>query len=197
MLIIGLTGSIGMGKSETAAMFRRLDIPVFDADAVVHELYEAGGEAVGPIAEHFPEAVHEAAVDRQKLAMLVLGDRDAIGILEGIVHPLVREREKDFLAKARDAGREMVVLDIPLLFESGGEGRVHKIIVVSAPASVQRTRVLARPGMTPSKFEAILEKQMPDSKKRERADFVVDTSVSLEDAFAQVSRIVAQLRSDS
>ncbi len=194
MLIIGLTGSIGMGKSETAAMFRRLGVPVFDADAVVHELYDTGGAAVAPVAAQFPDAVRDDRIDRQKLATLVLNDTEAIAVLEDIVHPLVRRREIRFLENARTAGKDIVVLDIPLLFESGGEGRVDKIVVVSAPQPVQRARVLARPGMTEAKYDAIVGKQMPDREKRERADYVVDTSVSLDDAFAQVSRIVAQLR---
>lgn len=194
MRIIGLTGSIGMGKSETAAMFKRLGIPVFDADAAVHDLYDTGGEAVGPVGARFPDAVADARIDRQKLAALVLDDRDAIGALEEIVHPLVRQREREFLDEACTAGCDMVVLDIPLLFESGGEDRVDAIIVVSAPAAIQRQRVMARPGMTAAKYDAIVLKQMPDREKRVRADYVVETGVSLEDAFAQVSRIVSQLR---
>ena len=194
MVILGLTGSIGMGKSETANMFRRLDIPVFDADLAVHELYGPGGEAVAPVGEAFPGSVADGAIDRQSLGRLVLGDAAAIERLEAIVHPLVRARQTAFVEQARTRGDDIVVLDIPLLFETGGRDRVDKIVVVSAPADVQRERVLARPGMTEQKFEAILSHQVPDAEKRRLADYIVDSSRGLDDAFAQVERIVADLR---
>ena len=196
MVILGLTGSIGMGKSETANMFRKLDIPVFDADTAVHELYGRGGEAVAPVGEAFPGSVIAGEIDRQVLGQLVLGDAAAVQRLEAIVHPLVRARQMTFIADARPAGHKIVVLDIPLLFETGGEDRVDKIVVVSAPADVQRERVLARPGMTEEKFEAILSHQVPDAEKRSRADYIVDSSRGLADAFAQVERIVANLREE-
>ncbi|WP_137388664.1 dephospho-CoA kinase [Rhodoligotrophos defluvii] len=194
MIKIGLTGSIAMGKSATADMFRRLGIPVFDADAVVHELYRRGGEAVAPVAALFPEAVTNGAVDRTALGKAVLGDEAKIKALEAIVHPLVRAREAAFLLQAENAGEDLVVLDIPLLFESGQHGRVDCIVVVSAPAEVQRQRALARPGMTESKLQAIRARQLPDEEKRARADFVVDSSRGLDDAFEQVRSIVATLR---
>lgn len=194
MVILGLTGSIGMGKSETANMFRRLDIPVFDADLAVHELYGPGGEAVAPVGEAFPGSVTGGAVDRQALGQLVLGDAAAIERLEAIVHPLVRARQTAFIKQARARGDDIVVLDIPLLFETGGRNRVDKIVVVSAPVDVQRERVLARPGMTAEKFEAILSHQVPDAEKRSQADYIVDSSRGLDDAFVQVERIVADLR---
>mgnify|MGYP002277042442 FL=1 len=182
-----------MGKSETARMFRELGVPVFDADAAVHALYAEGGAAVGPIAEAFPGAVSGGAVDREALAARVLGDSEAIARLEAIVHPLVRDAERAFLDKARQEGAALAVLDIPLLFETGGEGRADRIVVVSAPADLQRERALARPGMTQEKFDAILARQVPDAEKRRRADFVVDSSRGLEDAFDQVRGIVEQL----
>ncbi|QPC43359.1 dephospho-CoA kinase [Kaustia mangrovi] len=193
MIVLGLTGSIAMGKSETARMFRELGVPVFDADAAVHALYAEGGAAVGPVAEAFPGAVSDGAVDREALAARVLGDGEAIARLEAIVHPLVRDAERAFLDKARREKAPLAVLDIPLLFETGGEGRVDRIVVVSAPADLQRERALARPGMTQEKLDAILARQVPDAEKRRRADFVVDSSRGLEDAFDQVRGIVEQL----
>lgn len=194
MIVIGLTGSIGMGKSETARMFERLGIPVFDADRAVHELYAPGGGAVAAIDDAFPGVVADGAVDRERLAKAVLGNDGAVRRLEAIVHPLVGRMRSEFLARAQAEGRDIVVLDIPLLFETGGDDRVDRIVVVSAPAALQRERVLARPGMTEAKYQAILARQVPDEEKRKRADFVVDSSVGLEDAFEQVERIVAQLR---
>lgn len=194
MIIIGLTGSIGMGKTETARMFERLGVPVFDADKAVHELYGPGGAAVAPVEAVFPGVVADGAVDRVALAARVLGDAAAVRRLEAIVHPLVQEMRRQFLDSARAQGRDLVVVDIPLLFETGGEARVDKVVVVSAPPELQRQRVLARPGMTEEKYEAILARQTPDEEKRRRADFVVDTSVGLDHAFAQVERIVATLR---
>ena len=194
MLTLGLTGSIGMGKTETAKMFVRLGVPVFDADATVHRLYEAGGAAVDAVEEAFPGVTVDGAVDRQALGQRVLSDHEAISKLEAIVHPLVGEARNRFLEDAALGGADMVVLDIPLLFETNGEGRVDKIVVVSAPAEVQRSRVLERAGMTPEKLDAILAKQMPDAEKRRRADFVVMTDKGLDDAFEQVKSIVDSLR---
>ena len=194
MLKLGLTGSIGMGKTETAKMFVRLGIPMFDADAAVHALYEAGGAAVGPVEKEFPGVAANGAIDRQLLGQRVLSDPEAIARLEAIVHPLVGEARRLFLRDAANDGADMVLLDIPLLFETGGEGSVDKIIVVSAPADIQRRRVLERDGMTAEKFDAILAKQMPDEEKRRRADFIVMTDKSLDDAFQQVKSIVDSLR---
>jgi dephospho-CoA kinase len=195
MIVLGLTGSIGMGKTETGRMFERLGVPVFDADRAVHELYGPGGAAVAPVEAAFPGVTVDGAVDRAALAARVLGDDGAVRRLEAIVHPLVQEMRARFLDTARAEGRDVVVVDIPLLFETGGEARVDKTVVVSAPAGLQRERVLARPGMTADRFEAILARQMPDEEKRRRADFVVDSSVGLDHAFAEVERIVASLRS--
>ena len=194
MLLIGLTGSIGMGKSETARMFARLGLPVYDADAAVHKLYAAGGAAVAPIEAAFPGVSKDGAIDRAALSARVLNDRDAMKRLETIIHPLVGQAQMEFLLAAERDGAPMVVLDIPLLFETGGETRVDVTVVVSAPAETQRERVLARPGMTPEKFEAILAKQVPDAEKRAKAHFVVETGLGLEHAFAQTSAIVAALK---
>ena len=195
MLKIGLTGSIGMGKSETAKMFLQLDIPVFDADNVVRELYAKGGKAVGPIGTAFPEAIKEGAVDREALTQAALNHPEAINRLERIVHPLVRQAEQDFIATAEANNAPIVVLDIPLLFETAELGRIDKIIVVSAPLEVQAERVLVRPGMTEEKFRAILSRQMPDEEKRAKADFVVETGKGLDEAFIQVKAIVDKLKS--
>lgn len=194
MLLIGLTGSIGMGKTETAKMFARLCVPVYDADAAVHELYQKGGAAVAPIKEAFPGVVVDGSVDRAKLSERVIGDLEEIKRLEAIVHPLVGQAQIDFLLACESQDADMVVLDIPLLFETGGEGRVDVTVVVSAPFEVQRDRVLARPGMTEKKFEAILEKQVPDTEKRAKADYVVDTSKGLDHAFEQVMKVVQDLK---
>lgn len=194
MLMIGLTGSIGMGKSTTAAMFRDHGIPVYDADAAVHDLYDVGGAAVAPVGEAFPGVVVAGAVDRERLRQAVLGDPEAIKRLNAIVHPLVGQDRVGFFARAQAAGADMVVLDIPLLFETGGEARMDAVVVVSAPAEMQRERVLARPGMTPDRFDAILAQQMADAEKRARAHFVVETGHGLEHARAQVDQIVSALR---
>jgi dephospho-CoA kinase len=193
MLIVGLTGSIAMGKTETARMFARLGYPVFDADAAVHRLYDRGGAAVPLIADAFPGAVVDGRVNRSKLADQVTGDPEALARLESIVHPLVRREQEAFLESAREAGHLFAVLDIPLLFETGRAKDVDAVVVVSAPPDVQNERVLARPGMTQGKFAAILARQMPDSEKRRRADFVVDTSKGLEPAFEQVRAIAEEL----
>ena len=192
MILVGLTGSIGMGKSETAKMFAAEGVPTYDADAAVHALYAKGGGAVGPIGEAFPEAVRDGAVDRGALSAAVMGKPKEFKKLESIIHPLVGAVQLKWLEDNADA--DMVVLDIPLLFETGGEARVNKVVVVSAPADVQRTRVLARPGMTTEKFEAILAKQVPDATKREKADFIIDTSKGLEDALSQVREVIQNIR---
>ena len=189
--ILGLTGSIGMGKSTTADLLREAGITVHDADAAVHALYR--GAAVGPIEEAFPGMTAGGVVDRQKLAAVVLGKPEALKRLEEIVHPLVRRAEYDFLARSRSAGNPLVVLDIPLLFETGGEARCDAVLVVSAPASVQRERVLKRPEMTAEKLDAILARQMPDAEKRRRAHFIVDTSRGLVSAKRALGSILAAL----
>jgi len=188
MFILGLTGSLGMGKSTTAGFFAEAGVPVHDADAVVHALYE--GEAVPAIAAAFPGNIVDGKVDRAKLGAAVLDDAGALQRLEAIVHPLVSAAKARFLADAQARGAKVVVLDIPLLFETGGEARVDAVVVASAPAHVQRERVLARPGMTADKLDALLARQMPDSEKRKRADFVVDTSLGFEAARAQVREIL-------
>lgn len=191
MIILGLTGSIGMGKSTTAAMFEAMGVPVNDADAVVHELYR--GQAVQPVGDAFPDAIVDGVVDRNRLSALVLGNPAALKRLESIVHPLVRGVETAFLDHHRAARTPLVVLDIPLLFEVGAEGRVDRVAVVTAPAEVQRDRVLGRPGMTEQKFEAILSKQVPDAEKRARADFVIDTGQGKEPARQAVAHIIGEL----
>lgn len=192
MIVIGLTGSIGMGKSTTAAMFAEEGVPVNDADAVVHDLYR--GEAVPPVGAAFPGSVRDDAVDRAELARQLKENPAKFAELEAIVHPLVRAREQAFLGRHRAASTEMVLLDIPLLFESGGEGRVDVVVVVTCDAAIQRQRVLARPGMTEEKFEMILARQMPDREKRERADYIVDTGDGIEMARQQVRKIIADIR---
>ena len=194
MLLVGLTGSVGMGKTETAKMFARLGVPVYDADAAVHALYALGGAAVEPIGKAFPGAVHEGAVDRGRLSALVVGKPDEMKRLEAIIHPLVRQAQMEWLQAREAEGAAMAVLDIPLLFETGGDALMDIIVVVSAPAHVQRDRVLARTGMSEEKFEAILAKQVADAEKRARADYVVETDRGLEDAFRQVASIVEDLR---
>jgi dephospho-CoA kinase len=194
MILIGLTGSIGMGKSTTAAMFRDAGVPVYDADAAVHDLYDVGGAAVGPVGEAFPGVVKDGKVDREALREAVLGKPDALKRLNAIVHPLVGRDRVGFFAKAEADGADMVVLDIPLLFETGGHANVDTVVVASAPADMQRERVLARPGMTPERLDAILAQQMADADKRARAHFVVDTSRGLEPARQQVAEIIATVR---
>lgn len=194
MKIVGLTGSIGMGKSTTAAMFRDAGIPVYDADAAVHDLYDPCGAAVGPVGEAFPGVVKDGRVDREALRRQVLGNPEALKRLNAIVHPLVGQDRVQFFKAAEAAGADMVVLDIPLLFETGGHANVDAVVVVSAPPEMQRERVLARPGMTPERLDAILAQQTPDAEKRARAHFVVDTGQGLEHARAQVMTIIAALR---
>lgn len=188
MIILGLTGSIGMGKTTTAKMFADEGVPVHDADAAVHALYE--GAAVAPIEAAFPGTTHHGKVDREKLGRQVVGDPAALKRLEAIVHPLVRKHEERFLAEARARGEKIVVLDIPLLYETGGDKRVDAVVVVTAPHDIQRQRVLERPGMTVDKLEALLAKQMPDAEKRRRADFVVDSGQGPQHARKQVQDIL-------
>ncbi len=194
MIRLGLTGSIGMGKTTTAALFAAEGVPVYDADAAVHALYAAGGAAVGPLGAAFPGVVVAGAVDRARLSEAVVGHPEAMARLEAIVHPLVRQAQIDFLSKAEAAGAPIVVLDIPLLFETGGDRFMDAVVVVSAPPDVQRARVLARPGMSPEKFEAILAKQTPDAEKHRRADYVIDTGKGLEAAREQVRSVLAAAR---
>jgi len=191
MLVLGLTGSIGMGKSTVAAMFADEGVPVFDADAEVHRLQGPGGRLVAAIEAAFPGTTGETGVDRPLLGKAVFGNPDALERLEAIVHPAVAEERARFLESNGD--RPLVVLDIPLLFEAGGWRQVDKIAVVSAPAEVQRARVLARPGMTIERFESILAKQMPDAQKRERADFVIPTGGSLGETRTAIRAVIACL----
>jgi dephospho-CoA kinase len=192
MIKIALTGSIGMGKSTVAAMFERRGIPLFDADAEVRRLQGKSGALLGPIEARFPGVVRDEILDREVLSQRVLGDPAALAELEAIVHPSVQAARARFIAENNDA--PALLFDIPLLFETGGEDAFDKVIVVSAPKEVQRDRVLARPGMTEAKLASILERQLPDDDKRERADFVVDTSGSLDDTEAQVDAIIACLK---
>ncbi|MDP2801415.1 MAG: dephospho-CoA kinase [Phreatobacter sp.] len=191
MFVLGLTGSIGMGKSTTSDIFRAVGIPVHDADATVHRLY-AGG-AVGAIGEAFPGVVVDGRVDRTRLGAIVLKDGAALKRLEAIVHPLVGAAERAFRDRMRAAGHAVAVLDIPLLLETGAERRVDAVAVVSAPAETQRQRVLARPGMTEEKLAAILARQMPDAEKRARAHFVIESGYGLDTARRQVADIIRAL----
>ncbi|HYD71953.1 MAG TPA: dephospho-CoA kinase [Candidatus Binatia bacterium] len=193
MIVLGLTGSIGMGKSTVARMFAEEGAPAFDSDAAVHELYAPGGAAVAPVEEAFPGVTTAGAIDRAVLSAQVVGNAEALRRLEAIVHPLVRQAQANFLATQRAAGTAVVVLDIPLLFESTGAQAVDKIVVVSAPPEVQRARVLARPGMTAGKFEDLLARQTSDAEKRARADFVIDTSGPFEETRAQVRAVLDAL----
>ncbi len=197
MKVIGLTGSIGMGKSTTAAMFREAGVPVYDADAAVHALYDQGGAAVGPVGEAFPGVVRDGRVDREALRQRVLGDPEALKRLNAIVHPLVGQDRVGFFEAAKAMGADLVVLDIPLLFETGGHANVDYVVVASAPPEMQRERVLARPGMSPERLDAILAQQTPDAEKRARAHFVVDTGQGLAHAREQVFHIIAALRASA
>lgn len=190
--ILGLTGSIGMGKSAVAAMFAGLDVPVFCADAAVHQLQGPGGALLGRIEAEFPGTTGPAGVDRAKLGAAVFGKGEALARLEAIVHPAVGEMRAAFLAE--NAGEPLVVFDIPLLFEKGRAGELDAVLVVSAQAQAQRERVLARPGMTPEKFEQILALQVPDAEKRARADYVIDTGTSLAETRHAVQALVHKLR---
>jgi dephospho-CoA kinase len=188
MVVLGLTGSIGMGKSTTAGLFREAGTPVHDADRAVHALYR--GAAVGPIEAAFPGVTRDGAIDRAALGARVIGDAGALRRLEAIVHPLVAADRDAFLVRARASGARIAALDVPLLFETGADRLVHAVIVVSAPSSVQKARALAREGMTPERLEAILAQQTPDAEKRRRAHFIVDSSRGLASARAQVDAIL-------
>jgi dephospho-CoA kinase len=191
MRIIGLTGSIGMGKSTTMQLFAEQGVPVYDADAAVHAVY--AGQAVPVVEAAFPGTTVDGKVDRQKLSARVLGNPDALKKLEQIVHPMLGAHRQQFLADAEKSGAAVAVLDVPLLFETGGEKRVDAVVVVSAPAEMQRARVLARENMTQEKLDAILARQTPDAEKRRRADFVVDTSSGLDPVRAQIRDILAKV----
>jgi dephospho-CoA kinase len=188
MVVIGLTGSLGMGKTTTLRFFAEAGVPVFDADETVHRLY--AGEAAALIEAAFPGTTGNDGVDRAKLAQAAVGEAAALSRLEAIVHPLVRREEQRFLEAARSAGAKVAVLDIPLLFETGADARVDAVVVVSAPAEIQRARAFERPGMTQEKFQALIAKQMSDEEKRRRADFVVDSSQGKDYARAQVHAIL-------
>ena len=191
MIVLGLTGSIGMGKSTAGAMFADRGVPVISADEIVHDLY--GGQAAPLIEAAFPGTVEDGVVNREKLSRSVLGDEAAFKRLEAIVHPLVEQKRLEFVENQRQAGKSLVVLDIPLLFEGGGEAAVDKVVVVSCDAEQQKQRVLKRPGMTREKFEAILSRQVPDGEKRARADFVIDTSGTFEATRAQIDALIDSL----
>lgn len=191
MIRLGLTGSIGMGKSTTADMFRARGVPVIDADAIVHALYR--GEAVGPIEAAFPGTTVDGVVDRARLAAQLAKDPEGFKTLEAIVHPMVWQKEREALDRCREQGADIVVLDIPLLFENGAESRVDRIVVVTADEAVQKARVMARPGMTEEKFRMILSRQMPDAEKRRRADFIIDTGLGMDHARQRVDEILEQL----
>jgi dephospho-CoA kinase len=188
MIVLGLTGSVAMGKSTTAGFFADEGVPVHDADSVVHRLYE--GDAVPVVEAAFPGTTADGKIDRVKLGSRVMGDLAALRQLEAIVHPMVQDAERRFLAEAEAKGAPVVVLDIPLLLETGGDSRVDAVVVATAPAEVQRARAMTRSGMTEQRFEAMLARQMPDSEKRLRADFLVDTSRGFDDARAQVRAIL-------
>lgn len=195
MKIIGLTGSIGMGKSATARLVREAGIPVFDSDACVHALYDAGGAAVGPVEAAFPGSLAEdGSIDRVRLSRQLNENPDGFARLEAIVHPLVAEARQHFLDAARKDGADIVILDVPLLFETGGHEHVDAVIAVHAPHHVRRERVLQRPGMTEDKLAAIIARQTPDSVKLEKADYIVETSGGFDDARQQVGKIIAALR---
>jgi dephospho-CoA kinase len=194
LILLGLTGSIGMGKSTTAAMFREAGVPVYDADAEVHRAYAKGGACVEPLAAAFPGVVKEGAVDREALRQAVLHDPEALRRLNSIVHPIIGALRSHFFDEAKANGADLVVLDVPLLFEGGGDRGVDAVAVVTAPAELQRERVLQRDGMSPARLEAILAHQMPDAEKRARADFVIDTSQGLEPVRRQVAEIIAAMR---
>jgi dephospho-CoA kinase len=193
MIVLGLTGSIGMGKTTTAALFREAGVLVYDADAAVHALYAPGGAAVAPVEAAFPGVVVEGAIDRAKLSERITADPSGLKRLEAIVHPLVAAERTAFLRSAKDS--DVVVLDIPLLFETHAEGMVQAVVVVSAPEALQRSRVLARPGMSEDKLAALLARQTPDAEKRRRADFIIETDAGVEAAAQRVAEILATVRS--
>jgi len=194
MIVVGLTGGIGMGKSTAAGMLRRLRVPVHDADATVHRLMAKGGAAVTPVAKLFPDVLRDGAIDRKALGRRVFGDRAALRRLEKILHPLVRRDQVAFLRRERLNGAPIAVLDIPLLYETGGARRVDKVITISAPSFLQRRRVLSRAGMTASLFASILTQQAPDSLRRHEADYVVRSGLGRAETFRRLKRIVEDLR---
>lgn len=191
MLLLGLTGSIGMGKSTTARLFEEAGVPVYDADATVHKVYE--GEAVPAVEAAFPGSTVDGKVDRQKLSALVVNNPEAMKRLETIVHPMLRSHQLKFLSDAEKSGAPVAVLDVPLLYETGGENRVDAVVVVTTAPDVQRERILARDNMTPDKLDAILARQLPDEEKRKRADFIVDTSHGLEPVRQRISEILREV----
>ena len=193
MLIVGLTGSIGMGKSETTKMFAAAGVPVFDADATVQKLQAKDGKAIAHIKKAFPEVIKDGILDRAALGAIIFSNTKAKKILEEIMHPMVAEERVGFFEKAENSGAAFVVLDIPLLFETGGDKACHKVVVVSSPADLQRERVLRRPGMNVEKFEQILAKQTPDADKRSKADYIIETDKGLEHAEVQVTQIIKDL----
>lgn len=193
MKIVALTGSIGMGKSTTSAMFQDLGVPVWDADAAVHRLYSPAGAAIGPLQALVPEAIGPQGVDRSVLTARILQDPTLLKQIEVIVHPLVGKDRADFLAAEREKAAPLVIVDVPLLFETGGEAYVDAVIVVSCPADIQKARVLARPGMTEEKFQAILARQTPDEIKRAKSNFVIETGLGLDVAREQVGKVYAAL----
>jgi len=194
MIILGLTGSIGMGKSTTSQMFKDAGCPVFDADAEVHSLYAKGGKAVPIIKAVFPDAIKDGAVDRARLGEYVRKDPLQLKVLESFIHPLVAESRASFFEHAKKNKADIVVMDVPLLFETGGDSYVDKVIVVTAPKDVQRERVMARPGMTTDLLRSLLARQMPDAEKRKRADILIHTDTGLENAREQVHKILKDLR---
>ena len=191
--LVGLTGSIGMGKTETGKLFARLGIPVLDSDAVVRRLYDPGGAAVDPVTAEFPGATRDGRIDRTALTQMLASDPSGFERLEAIVHPLVKKARDEFIRAAAERGDEIVMLDIPLLFETGSEKTVDAVVVVSAPVEVQEQRVLARPGMTGDKLRMLLARQFPDAEKRAKADFVIETGNGLAQAFCEVRRVAAEL----
>lgn len=193
MKIVALTGSIGMGKSTTSAMFKDLGVPIWDADAAVHRLYAPEGAAIPPIQALIPDAIGQDGVDRDILTAKILEDPGLLKQIEAIVHPLVGKDRADFLAAARQRGEPLVLVDVPLLFETGGDAYVDAVIVVSCPPDMQRARVLARPGMTMEKFRSILARQTPDEIKRAKSDFVIDTGLGLDAAREQVGKVYSAL----
>ncbi len=191
MLLLGLTGSIGMGKSTTAKLFQEAGVPVYDADAAVHKVYE--GEAAPAVEAAFPGSTVNGKVDRQKLSGMVLNNADAMKQLETIVHPMLRSHQLKFLSDAESSGVPVAVLDVPLLYETGGESRVDAVVVVTTTPEIQRERILARDNMTPEKLDAILARQLPDAEKRKRADFVVDTSHGLDPVRLRIGEILREV----
>ena len=194
MKILGLTGSIGMGKTTTARLFGEAGAPVYDADSAVHAVYAEGGPAAPLLEAAFPGVTRDGAVDREALSARVLADADALRRLESIVHPLLMQSRAEFIHAAVATGADVVVIDVPLLFETGADRMMQAVVVATAPEAVQRERVLARPGMTPAKLDAILARQLPDAEKRARADFVIDTGEGMESARRQVSQVLATIR---